>query len=178
MLQKYNRWKVARVFFNEPRKEHYLREISRKSGLSTTSVKKHLESLKDEKIIEGAEVKRGERTYPLYKAQTFSDKYKKLKKTDFLYRMENTGLLEYLEETFSPDCIVLFGSASRGEDTEDSDIDLFLQAEERNVELDEYEEGLNRKIQLHLNPDFKDYPEELKNNIANGIVLRGFLEVF
>ncbi len=178
MLQKYNRWKVARVFFNEPRKEHYLREISRKSEISPTSVKKHLESLKDEKIIEETEVKRGERTYPLYKAQTFSDKYKKLKKTDLLYRLENTGLLEYLEETFSPDCIVLFGSASRGEDTEDSDVDLFLQAEERNVELDKYEEGLNRKMQLHLNPDFKDYPEELKNNIANGIVLRGFLEVF
>lgn len=39
MLQNYSILKIARVFFNEPTKEHYLKEISLKSKLAHTSVK-------------------------------------------------------------------------------------------------------------------------------------------
>lgn len=169
---------MARVFFDEPSKDHYLKEISRKADLSHTSVKKHLESLKEDSIIRKEEEKRGQRIYPIYKAKGDGEDFRKAKKIDMIHRLENSGLLEELEEVLSPDCIVLFGSTSRGEDIEESDIDLFVQGKEKEIKLSKYEKKLNRDIELHLNPDFTSYPEELKTNIANGIVLRGFLEVF
>lgn len=178
MLHKCSTWKVARVFFNEPTEDHYLKEISRKAGLSHTSVKKHLQELQQMGIIETEEERRGKRSYPIYRSMVEERVYKNLKKIDVLHRLETSELLDHLEQKFSPNCIVLFGSASRGEDVEESDVDLFLEADENQVDLSEYEDVLNREIQLHLNPDFTNYPQELKNNIINGTLLRGFLEAF
>lgn len=178
MLQKYSTWKVLEVFFDEPTKEHYLKEISRKANLSHTSVKKHLQVLKKWEIIQEREKRRGERRYPIYRAEIENEEYKFYKKIDLLHRLEFTNFLEHLKETYFPDCIVLFGSASRGEDIEESDIDLFLQAEEKEINLSKFEEKLKRNIQLHFKTDFSKYPKELKNNIANGIIIYGFLEVF
>ncbi len=178
MLQKCSTWKVAQVFFNEPTKEHYLMEISRKSNLSHTSVKKHLKTLKDKEIITEEERERGKRTYKLYKSNTDNLKYKNTKKIDLINRLSNNRLIKHLEDLYQPDCIVLFGSAARGEDTEESDIDLFLQAKGKKKSLRDFEEKLNREIQLHLSPKPKNYPKELKNNIANGTVLHGYLDIF
>ena len=51
MLQKCSIWKIAKVFFDEPTREHYLIEISKKSRLAHTSVKQHLLTLKALSII-------------------------------------------------------------------------------------------------------------------------------
>lgn len=178
MLQKCSSWNVAQVFFNEPTEEHYLMEISRKSNLSHTSVKKHLKTLREERIITEREQEKGKRTYTLYKANLEEQKYKKLKKIDLINRLWSKGLVKHLKDNYQPDCIVLFGSAARGEDTEESDIDLFLQTKGKKRDLEEFEEKLNRKIQLHLSPEPQNYPKELKNNIANGTVLHGYLDIF
>ena len=75
-----------------------------------------------------------------------------------------------------PKTIVLFGSYRRGEDVEESDIDIFLECKKENVNVERFEKKLGRKIQLHFQENFNAYPKELKNNIINGIVLSGFLE--
>lgn len=178
MLQKYTAWKIAQVFFDNPTRKHYLREVARKADISHTSVKKHLQVLKKWEVVREGKEKRGGKTYPVYMAGIDNEGYKFFKKIDLLHRLRTTGLLKHLKEIFSPDCIVLFGSASRGEDIEKSDIDFFLQAEEEEIDFSQFEEKLNRNIQLHIQTDFNQYPKELKNNIANGIVLDGFLEVF
>ncbi|MCD6464256.1 nucleotidyltransferase domain-containing protein [Candidatus Woesearchaeota archaeon] len=74
--------------------------------------------------------------------------------------------------------IVLFGSCARGEDIETSDIDLFVQAKEKALSLTKYENLLNRKISLFFKQNFLKLSNELKNNIINGIVLKGYLKVF
>jgi predicted nucleotidyltransferase len=71
----------------------------------------------------------------------------------------------------------LYGSASRGEDIESSDIDLYVQTGDAEVDLTEYEDSLNRNIELHVEDELEKYPKELRNNIANGIVVYGYLEV-
>ncbi|MFW5928554.1 MAG: hypothetical protein ACOCSL_05050 [Thermoplasmatota archaeon] len=111
MLQKYSTWKVAQVFFDEPTQDHYLREISEKAGLSHTSVKNHLEYLERSGIVEVEEIERGERTYPIYK-RVENDTFKFYKKLDIQYRLVSSGLLEFIEQKFNPDCMVLFGSAA------------------------------------------------------------------
>lgn len=86
------------------------------------------------------------------------------------------NLIEFLKKEFMPNCIILFGSFARGEDIEDSDIDLFLECKKKNINLSKFEKQLNRKIQLHFNDNFKQYAKELKNNIINGIILDGYIE--
>ena len=177
MLQKCTIWKIAGIFFKEPTKEHGLLEISKKAGIAHTSVKNHLETLKNLNVISKRTEKKGNRNYPAYKAeqnQTFRD-YKKLH--NFAELMDS-GLITHIKEKLTPKTIVLFGSYQKGEDIEGSDIDLFVETEKANLDLSKFEKNLKRKIQLHFKENFKKYPPELKNSIINGIVLEGYLEAF
>ena len=54
----------------------------------------------------------------------------------------------------------LFGSYSRGEDVEESDIDLFVEAKERNLDIRRFEKALGRKMQLHFKEDINLFPKE------------------
>lgn len=181
MLQYCSAWKVLRVFFDDPLPEGLglpLREVSRRSGLAHTSVKNHLQTLKEEGLVQTREKKSGGRSYPVYLANRKCENFRRYKSIDMVYRITDTGLLKELVERAMPDCVILFGSASRGEDTANSDVDLYLQCSERDFELSEYKEALQRDIQLHFRSEFDSFPKELKNNIINGITLYGYLEVY
>jgi len=93
-----------------------------------------------------------------------------------LFSILDSGVTRFIEEKLIPKSIVIFGSYQRGEDTEDSDIDIFVECKEEELNLDKFERKLNRNIQLHFKENFNLYPKELKNNIMNGIVVGGFLE--
>lgn len=178
MIQKSNIERVLSVFFIEPTKEHYLKEISKKSRLAHTSTKNVLDTLEKEKLIFSKVEKRGKRDFPIYFANYEDHNFRKKKKIFNINKIEDSGILEFLSDNLMPRSIVLFGSCSRGEDIEDSDIDIFVEANSKKISLDKFERLINKKIQLHIKSRFSDYPKELKNNIINGIVLRGYLEVF
>lgn len=181
MLQKCSAWRVLEVFFNDPKPQgegFSLSEISRQSDLAHTSVKNHLQALEENGLIITSEKSAGERTYPVYSANWESEKFRHYKLIDTLYRIRESGLLETLQKKTTPDCIILFGSAARGEDLRDSDVDLYLQCGEKSLDLSTYEDSLKRNIQLHFQPDFNSYPPALRNNIVNGIVLYGYLTAY
>lgn len=169
---------VANVFFNEPTKQHYLIEISQKAKLAHTSVKKYLEQMKETGIIKETTEKKGKRKFPVYTANTENPEYKKYKKLYNILNLEESGLIRFLKDNLLPKTIVVFGSYARGEDIEESDIDLFLECKKAEFDTSRFEKQLARKIQLHFKEKFKNYPAELKNNIANGTVLSGYLEAF
>jgi len=178
MLQKSSMFQTAEVFFKYPTTELELIEISRKIKLAHTSVKKNLKELITLSIINQKILKKGKRNYPIYKANLESKDYKKYKKISNYAQILESGLIQFIEQKLAPKSIILFGSFSRGEDIEDSDIDLFIECKEHKLNFNKFETELNRNIQLHFKDSFSKYPKELKNNIANGIVLSGFLEVF
>ncbi len=178
MIQNSNITKIAEIFFNEPIKAHYLIEISKKSKLAHTSGKNYLISLKKEDIIKETIEKKGKRSFPVYTARIDNLKYKQYKKLYNLNKILNSGLIEVLRDQFMPKTIILFGSYAKGEDIETSDIDLFIEGKKKDISLQTFENRLKRKIELHFNENFNDYPKELKNNILNGYILYGYLEVF
>ena len=178
MLQKCSILDVAGVFFKEPSKEHYLIEISKKSKLAHTSVKKHLEDLKKQKIITQKIEKKGSRNFPFFKANINNSNYKKNKKFYNILKLNKSGLIEFLKDNLMPKSIVLFGSYQRGEDIEDSDIDIFVECKTEELDLTKFKKYLKRNIELHFKENFKKYPPELKNNIINGAVLEGYLEAY
>lgn len=178
MLQKYNRWRVLKVFFDNPLLESglQLREISRAANIAPTSVKQYLKELAKDGLI--TEEKHRIHKYPVYLANRESESFRFFKKIDMQTSIRASGLLEYLENTCMPDVILLFGSASRGEDTKDSDVDIFLQCKDRKLDLQQFEKKVNRKISVFFSEDFGKLSGELKNNIINGVILKGYLKVF
>ena len=179
MLQRYNRWKVLKVFFDNPNPKgggFQLREISRATVLAPTSVKRYLEDLLKEDLI----IKSEHRVYhyPVYWANRENENFRSLKKMDMIFNIQESGLLTYLQNKCMPDAIILFGSASRGEDITESDIDLFLLCKETKLNLNKYEQQLKRKINIFYCSNFGTLSKELKNNIINGDILSGYLKVF
>ena len=174
MLQNNSKYKLLQEFFDYPRKHFLMRELSRRIGLGQPSVVAHLKALMKEDLV--AREEKG--LYPTYRARREDEKFKLLKKQNLVWRLHTSSLLEHLHQKINPTCIVLFGSASRGEDTEESDIDLLVQAKESVVNLAKYEAVLFRKINILFEPDLKKLPKELLNNLINGEVLYGYFKVF
>jgi predicted nucleotidyltransferase len=178
MLQKSSIWATAGIFFSYPTNEHYLLEMSREIGLAHTSLKQNLLILIKEGIIKETIKKRGNRKYPVYRADTESPAYRQAKTVYNFTAIHESGIIKHLDDLLMPRCMVLFGSYARGEDLEGSDIDLFMECKEKKIDLARYENTLKRKIQLHFKDNFSTLPKEMKNNIINGIVLKGFLEAY
>lgn len=170
--------RVAGMFFRFPTTAFGLLEISRKLKLAHTSTKQHLEKLAKQGIITRTVQKKGMRRYPVYQADINSKGYRTAKKMHNLQTIIDCGVVEFLEQKLMPKTIVLFGSYQKGEDTEESDIDVYVQCGAEELSLESFEKKLNRKMQLHFKAEFGQYPKELKNSIVNGIVLYGYLEAF
>ena len=178
MLQKSSTLKTAEIFFLEPTKEHYLMEISRKIKIAHTSTKNNLDKLARQGMIKKQIKTRASRRFPIFTANIDNSEYKNYKRLFNYQTIIEIGLIKHIQDKLMPKTIVLFGSYFRGEDIENSDIDIFIECKKQNINLDKFNKKLKRTIELHFKEDFKKYPKELKNNIMNGITLSGFLEGF
>ena len=174
MLQNYSKYRILQEFFDFPRKNFQMREISRRTKIAQPSAINHLKSLLKEEFI----LKEKKGTYPSFIANRDSLRFKIYKKFNILIRLYETGLIEHISDSCFPNVIILFGSASKGEDTEESDLDLFIQSKAKKLNLEKYKKLLNRKISLFFEDNFSRLSNELKNNILNGIILKGYIKIF
>lgn len=174
MLEKNNKYKLLKIFLFNPTEEFRLRELSRLSKISPPSVMDYLKKLEKEELIKSYR----KREIPFYKAEIDNEKFREYKKISILFEINNSGLIDFLWDELSPKAIVLYGSCAKGESTENSDLDLFFIGKEKNINLDKYEKNLGIKIHLFFEEDIKKIPKELKNNLVNGIVLKGYLRLF
>ena len=92
----------------------------------------------------------------------------------------DSGLIEQIIKENKSPLVILFGSYSKGEDIEKSDIDLYIEGYGKGgLKLGKFEGILNRKMQIFTFRSIKNINnKDLANNIINGIVLNGYLEVF
>ncbi len=174
MLQEYTRYRILQEFFDCPRKNFQMREISRNTKITQPAVINHLKALIKEEFI----IRENKGIYPTYIANRDNTKFKIYKKINMLLRLYGSKLIDYIYDTCSPKVIILFGSASIGEDTEQSDIDFFVDSKTKELNLGKYEKLLKRKINILYEENFGKIAGELKNNILNGIILKGYLRVF
>ena len=177
MLQICSRDRVLNVFFREPTTKHTLKELSLKAKLSHTSVKNLLNELLKEKLIREEIEKKGKRNFPVYFSNFEEESFKFFKKLNNLMELNRSNLIKVLQEEFFPKSIVLFGSYSQGEDIEESDIDLFLESSPKEFDTQKYEKRVGRKINLLFSENFNKLNKNLKQNILNGIVLQGAIEI-
>lgn len=180
MFQKNNTVRILNLFLKEPNRKFQLRELSRLTELSTTAVKSSLVELSKERLI----AQKREKKYVFFESNRNKDEYKLIKKFFSVISLKESGLLDFLDSELNhPEAIILFGSAARGEDTEKSDIDIFVLTEKKKeVILKDFEKKLKKSIKVLLlsGSEFneaKNKNPELINNIANGMILKGYLEV-
>ena len=174
------RQRILSVLFVSPNEEFSLTDLAREAGVSKSSASRAIGKLEPEGVVKI--IKR-----PIIwriKANRGGVGYLKEKITFNLSVIYRSELVEILAEKFNnPKAIVLFGSFRWGDDIADSDIDIAVETNEqveihevKVAELEPLEKQLVRRISVHV---FGREKCDLNvfNNIANGIVLAGFLEV-
>lgn len=101
-----------------------------------------------------------------------------LKRVENLKSIYLSDLLKYLEKELPGATIILFGSYSYGSDASTSDIDIaIIGRKEKILQLEEFEKILERKININFYNSLKEINKNLKNNILNGIILEGNIEI-
>ncbi|MFA6461136.1 MAG: nucleotidyltransferase domain-containing protein [Candidatus Woesearchaeota archaeon] len=101
-----------------------------------------------------------------------------LKRAENIKNIYLSGLSDYLEQQLAGGTIILFGSYSLGEDTSTSDIDLaVIERKDKRLDLDKYEKTFHRKINLNFYSSWSEIHQHLKNNILNGILLHGSIQL-
>lgn len=170
MIQKCSLIRVAEVFFKEPTQIHFVREISRKIKLATTSVNNYVLDLKKEELILGKKSK----PFDGLIANRDNEKFLYYKRAYNLYSLFE--LRRKIIGEIAPKAIVLFGSYQRGEDIETSDIDLLVMTKiVKKINLEKYEKELNRKVHLTFSENLDKLDKNIKENIKNGVILYGGL---
>lgn len=150
------------------------REIAIKLNVSPTAIGKSVKNLEKKELITKTKTK----TINFIKLNRENHKTIELKKINNLSQIYTNGFKEFLEEKFAGATIILFGSYDKGEDTTNSDIDIaVIGRKEKNIDRKYYEEILQRQININFYGSFKEIHKNLKNNILNGSVLCGTIEL-
>ena len=90
------------------------------------------------------------------------------------WKIKLGALINFLDENLTNPSIILFGSLSKSETKENSDIDLCVIGHKKELNLKIFENNLRRKIQLFFYSSIEDIKnKELANNIINGYILKG-----
>ena len=168
--------KIKEYFFMNPTAKLRVRQIERELRLPLPSVIRYCKELEKEENLKKESVS----GVLAYSADRSSKKYLLGKKLFNLKSAFESGLVDYLIKECSNPVIVLFGSYSKGEDIENSDIDLYIETpSKKEIKLEKFGNILKRKIQVFNYPNIRQISNtHLANNVINGIVLNNFLEVF
>jgi predicted nucleotidyltransferase len=165
--------KLKEVFYTYPEKWHHIRKLAKILKVSPNTIRNQIVSLADSGEIE----RRDYNNMIEYRANLDSKLFKLHKKLHNILSLYESGLVEALKENYGNCPIVLFGSYSRGEDLSKSDIDIAVLSKKKSkFNVEAYEDKLCRVIALHVfSPN--EVSKEFMNNIINGIILEGMLEI-
>lgn len=176
MITKNIKEKIKEYFFYNPTARLRVRQIERELKLPLPSVIRYCKELEKEHILQRIETA----GIVVYSTDRSSFSYIIEKKLFNIKSIFESGLVDYLVKEYSNPTIIVFGSYFKGEDIEDSDIDLYVETAKKQVfNLEKFEKILKRKIQVFNYKNIKEVNNaHLANNIVNGIILNNFLEVF
>lgn len=150
------------------------REIAKLLHVSPMAVSKSMRTLEESEFI------KLEKTKNINFISFNRDNHRaiELKRVENLKNIYLSGLSIFLKQQLAGGTIILFGSYSLGEDTHTSDIDIaVIERKDKLLDLGKYEQIIHRKINLNFYHTWKNIPHHLKNNILNGILLHGSIQL-
>jgi len=165
MLEKINN-KVFVYFCRNPHSSAHIRELARILKISAPTCIELIKELEKNDLIKKRKIGKSILVSP-----NLNDKFIFYKRWVNLFLLLDSGLVQQISKE-NPGTFVIFGSYSRGEDIEKSDIDIALDVPFKQ-DLSKYEKILNRNIQIHLIS--KNMPKNLIENIRQGILVEGVM---
>lgn len=167
---------ILRLLFVKAGMSLNQRGIARMLEVTSPAVMKAIPKLEEEGLVNVKQDEDSKR----WSIELNRDNHKviQLKRVDNLRQVYNSGLADFLEKEFAGATIILFGSYSKGEDTTTSDIDIaVIGRKEKKIELTSFDKTLERTIFINFYPSFKEVHKHLRENLFNGIVLAGGVEI-
>ncbi len=168
--------KIRELFFNYPTKHWHFEEIVTESKLARSKTDHWLKKLRKEKLI--TRIKKHKKM-PYFIANYSSANYKNQKKIYALQKLYESGLLNHLSELPKAKSVIIFGSFSRSDWYNNSDIDIFIYGDCENLKIAPYEIKLHRDIQLFTakNPaQLQELGSPLLQNIIKGNIIKGNID--
>lgn len=152
------------------------RGVARALNVSPTAIANSLKDLEKRELIKVR--KEPKMNLTLIELNRENQKAIELKKIENLTMIYESELINLLEDKFPGTTIILFGSYAKGEDTITSDIDIaIIGTKEKQIDLDRFNGLFEREIILNFYPCWKEINRNLRNNILNGIILAGGIDL-
>ena len=132
-------------FFDDVYMEVSVREYAKEAKISPPTASKLLKEYEREELL----ISNKKGVYIYFRANREGYIFRQLAKLywySLLY-----PLTKAIYEDIAYKRIILFGSLIKAENTLKSDVDLYLEAEERNINVSNIQKVLKRDIQLHKN---------------------------
>jgi len=140
-------FKMLKFFLENPFKEVYLRELAKKLKISPFATKKYADMLAKEKLI--LSQKKANLRY--LKSNNSDILFKHLKIALNIKKIRDSGIGEFLKNSIpNLSSIVIFGSIAKGEDAEESDIDLVLIGSKNYINIKKFEDKIQKEINIHI----------------------------
>lgn len=157
-----------RPFFDDCYRRINIREYAKIMGISPPTASTLLFHYKSEEILKKTNYKNLILFYANKESRIFID----MSRIYWRYKLDE--LMCFLEKRLTNPTIILFGSLSKAETKGDSDVDLAIFSEKKNLDMGTFEKKIKRKIEIHWFDSLDGIKNrELAKNIANGYVLRG-----
>ena len=168
--------RLKEYYFVNPTAKLRVREIERIIKLPLPSVIRYCKELEKEGIL--TIIKMGNVLF--YTGDRSNNNFILEKRLYNVKTIYDSGLLEFIRKELSNPVVILFGSYSKGEDIESSDIDLYVETpSKKELNLGNFSKKLNRTIQIFRHKSIREIKNvNLSNNIINGITLNNGIEVF
>ena len=147
--------------------------LAKHLNVSSTAIAKSLDGIKDFILLsKDKESGRIAITLNIHERSVIQSK-----RVDNLRNIYDSGLYDFLIESFPSATIILFGSYAYGEDTINSDIDIAIFGfKGKNPDFLRFEKVLSRKISVNFYERLNKVDSFLKDNILSGILLEGRIE--
>jgi DNA-binding transcriptional ArsR family regulator len=158
-------------FFKDCYRRISVREYAKIINVSPPTASILLSSLEKEGLL----LKEKDRNYLFFSANKESKSFIDLSK--IYWREILSPLLLHLDSILLNPGIILFGSLSKAEVNENSDVDLAVLSKKKSINLEKFENSLKRKIQFFWFDSIDNIKDKnLKNSVLNGYILKGSIK--
>ena len=174
-FRKFVGFKILEYFLIYPTEKTYLKELAKKLQISPRSVKIYCDIFEKEGII----IREIKGNMHIFRTNNDNFRVKEMKRAYFLNLLAEMNIEKIAEECAS---IAIYGSYASGNYDEESDIDIIIIGDEKNVKRElvvDIMKKTDKEIQLNVIPIIKweklkkDNDHFVKNIIRNHVLIKG-----
>jgi predicted nucleotidyltransferase len=165
--------KILELFLNEPTKQWHFSDIVKSAKISESSASIWLKKLLKDKLIKHIKPKG---KMPYFQGNWDHPNYQMQKRIYALSELQSSGLLSRLNSIEKAKTVVLFGSFARSDWNTQSDIDVFVYGDTKDLRFNGVWPKLKREVQVHSyenKKELKQIKDGLLDNVMEGYFIKG-----